>query len=159
MLKHQFVVVALAFATLAFSEVEVRASVLPTIDVPRPLEITPVRGGHGGGHFGRGHFGGGFRHFGGFGGRHFGFAHRRAFVHPLHRRVVVRRFPRRVVVVRRFPRRVVFARHFRRGAFFVGAPIYTYGYAYGGGCAWLRHRALVTGSPYWWRRYRWCRGW
>src|SRR5215467_9412266 len=29
-------------------------------------------------------------------------------------------------------------------------------YAYGGGCAWLRHRALVTGSPYWWQRYRWC---
>ena len=27
------------------------------------------------------------------------------------------------------------------------------------GCAWLRHRALVTGSRYWWRRYRWCRGW
>jgi len=27
------------------------------------------------------------------------------------------------------------------------------------GCAWLRHRALVTGSSYWWRRYRWCRGW
>lgn len=26
-------------------------------------------------------------------------------------------------------------------------------------CAWLRHRAIVTGSRYWWRRYRWCRGW
>jgi hypothetical protein len=38
---------------------------------------------------------------------------------------------------------------------FIGAPVY----AYAGGCAWLRHRALVTGSPYWWRRYRWCRGW
>lgn len=38
---------------------------------------------------------------------------------------------------------------------FIGGPVY----AYGGGCAWLRQRALVTGSPYWWRRYRWCRGW
>lgn len=30
---------------------------------------------------------------------------------------------------------------------------------YGGRCAWLRHRAVATGSRYWWRRYRWCRGW
>jgi hypothetical protein len=29
----------------------------------------------------------------------------------------------------------------------IGAPVYTYG-VYGGGCRWLRHRALVTGSPY-----------
>jgi len=55
----------------------------------------------------------------------------------------------------RFPHRVAFVRRFPRRAFFVGAPIY----AYGGGCAWLRYRALVTGSPYWWRRYRWCLGW
>jgi len=26
-------------------------------------------------------------------------------------------------------------------------------------CAWLRRRAIITGSRYWWRRYRWCRGW
>ncbi|MCL4764786.1 MAG: hypothetical protein KJZ80_00955 [Hyphomicrobiaceae bacterium] len=26
-------------------------------------------------------------------------------------------------------------------------------------CAWLRRRAIITGSSYWWRRYRWCRGW
>ena len=25
-------------------------------------------------------------------------------------------------------------------------------------CSWLRRRALETGSPYWWRRYRACRG-
>ncbi len=43
---------------------------------------------------------------------------------------------------------------FRPGVI-VGGPVYYYG----GGCAWLRHRALVTGSPYWWRRYRICRGW
>src|SRR5262249_56273308 len=83
-----------------------------------------------------------------------GFGRRQAFVRPIHRRAFVHRFPRRVVVVRRFPHRVV-VRRFPRRAFFVGAPIY----AYGGGCAWLRHRALVTGSPYWWRRYRWCLGW
>ena len=34
-----------------------------------------------------------------------------------------------------------------------------YGYStYGGGCEWIRQRALVTGSPYWWSRYRACRG-
>jgi hypothetical protein len=37
--------------------------------------------------------------------------------------------------------------------FYVGPRHY-----YGGGCAWLRHRAAVTGSSYWWRRYRACRG-
>lgn len=26
-------------------------------------------------------------------------------------------------------------------------------------CGWLRRRALETDSPYWWRRYRACRGW
>jgi hypothetical protein len=34
-----------------------------------------------------------------------------------------------------------------------------YGYFYGGGCAWLHQRAIITGNPYWWRRYRLCRGW
>lgn len=29
----------------------------------------------------------------------------------------------------------------------------TYGYR---SCAWLRHRAIQTGSRYWWRRYREC---
>lgn len=27
-----------------------------------------------------------------------------------------------------------------------------------GSCEWLRRRAIVTGAPYWWRRYRVCRG-
>jgi hypothetical protein len=27
---------------------------------------------------------------------------------------------------------------------------------YGGDCGWLRREARVTGSPYWWRRYRAC---
>lgn len=29
--------------------------------------------------------------------------------------------------------------------------------ATGGGCGWLRQRAVRTGSPYWWRRYDLCR--
>jgi hypothetical protein len=44
-------------------------------------------------------------------------------------------------------------RHFRHGRFVVAG----YPYAYGGGCYWLKERALYTGSPYWWRRYRACR--
>jgi len=28
-----------------------------------------------------------------------------------------------------------------------------------GDCGWLRRRAIETGSDYWWRRYRLCRGW
>src|SRR5215813_435626 len=159
MLKHQLGWAPLALVILTFTAVDARAAVLQRIDLPHPNGTTMVRGGHGGfgggfgGHGGFGHFGGGFHRFGGVGVRHFGFAPRHAFVRPIHRRVFVRRFPRRVVVVRRFPRRVV-VRRFHRRVLFVGAPIY----AYSGGCAWLRHRALVTGSPYWWRRYHWCLG-
>ena len=29
-------------------------------------------------------------------------------------------------------------------------------YGYGGGCHWLKVRALETGSRYWWKRYRLC---
>jgi hypothetical protein len=141
MLKHQLVVAALAVAALLFSAIEARTATLPRIDFPHSSTPMVVRWGGGGGGFG--HFGGGgFRHFGGFGIRHFGFAPHRTFG----------RF-RRPVFVHRFPRRV-----FVRSAFFIGAPLYGY-YAYGGGCAWLRYRALITGSPYWWQRYRWCRGW
>ena len=150
MLKHQLRVAALAFAALMFSEVEASAAPLPRIDAPHSSERSSVRFGHGGGF---GHFGGGgFRHFGGFGFRHFGFAPHRAFVGHFHRAVFFHRF-HRPVFFHRFHRRV-----FVRSAFFVGAPIYA-SYAYGGGCAWLRYRALVTGSPYWWQRYRWCLGW
>lgn len=35
-------------------------------------------------------------------------------------------------------------------------PVIVAGYS---GCEWLRRRAIVTGSAYWWRRYRICRGW
>jgi hypothetical protein len=50
--------------------------------------------------------------------------------------------------------------HHRRGRFLVGYPYYSYGYYddgyYGYDCEWLYRRAIVTGSPYWWRRYRNC---
>ena len=48
-------------------------------------------------------------------------------------------------------------RHFHYGLL-LAPPVYYS--AHRGGCAWLRHRAVVTGSPYWWRRYKQCRyGW
>jgi hypothetical protein len=56
---------------------------------------------------------------------------------------------RSVVVVRRPVYRPV--RIVRR----IYSPVYIAGSS---GCEWLRRRALVTGSPYWWSRYRACRG-
>lgn len=50
-------------------------------------------------------------------------------------------------------------RFVRRGAYFA-APLAVYGgYRYygGGGCYWLRERAMATGSRYWWSRYHACR--
>jgi len=47
--------------------------------------------------------------------------------------------------------------HHRHGVrIFVGGGSGYYGYGYGGSCHWLRLRALETGSPYWWKRYRFC---
>jgi hypothetical protein len=71
-----------------------------------------------------------------------------------------RPFAPRFAVGPRYGRVAHFAprRHFRRGVF-IGAPLaygaYAYGYGYGG-CRWLRHRALETGSRYWWSRYYDC---
>jgi hypothetical protein len=51
-------------------------------------------------------------------------------------------------------------RHFRHRHF--GHRHYYYGGVYlgGGGCRWLRYKAIATGSSYWWRRYHRCRrGW
>ena len=45
-------------------------------------------------------------------------------------------------------------RHHRRFAFVGAYPDYYYD---DDGCSWLRHRALLTGSPYWWHRYHACR--
>ena len=48
-------------------------------------------------------------------------------------------------------------RHIGRG-FAIGVPLAygAYAYSYGGGCSWLRYRALETGSRYWWSRYYDC---
>ena len=52
------------------------------------------------------------------------------------------------------------AHRFRHSSF---APIYAYSYYnssyYDNDCYWLKRRAINTGSPYWWRRYRACRDW
>jgi hypothetical protein len=48
---------------------------------------------------------------------------------------------------------------YRRGRRLVwGGPVFYFydGYYYGD-CAWLRRRAVVTGSRIWWQRYRLCR--
>ena len=45
---------------------------------------------------------------------------------------------------------------FARRGVFVGVPLAYGGYYYANSCSWLRHRALVTGSRYWWSRYQDC---
>jgi hypothetical protein len=76
-----------------------------------------------------------------------------------------RGFGRRSFGRRHFGRRH-FGRHrgFRRGWYrrygyrgYYGRGIYFGGYGYGRRCGWLRRRAVITGSSYWWRRYRACR--
>jgi hypothetical protein len=42
---------------------------------------------------------------------------------------------------------------------FWGSGFWYYDGYYYGNCEWLRRRALITGSRYWWRRYRLCRYW
>jgi len=64
----------------------------------------------------------------------------------------------RVAGFRRFrKRRFRGRRHRRFRRFYYGAPYVAYGYYYSGRCAWLRRRAYITGSPYWWSRYNRCR--
>jgi len=48
-------------------------------------------------------------------------------------------------------------RHYSRGLWI--APIITYGYYASDECAWLKRRAIATGSRYWWNRYYECRDW
>jgi hypothetical protein len=44
-------------------------------------------------------------------------------------------------------------RHFRGRGFLVGVPLGYGAYYYTSGCDWLRRKALITGSGYWWDRY------
>ncbi len=47
-------------------------------------------------------------------------------------------------------------RKFRGFAFYAGPAYYAY-YDNGYSCGWLYRQAVLTGSPYWWRRYYACR--
>ena len=49
--------------------------------------------------------------------------------------------------------------HHRHRVFRNGVSVWVYGpdYTYND-CWWLRRPALITGSPYWWRRYNYCVG-
>ena len=54
----------------------------------------------------------------------------------------------------------VYPRHVRRGVIYGGIPLVGYGtyrYYRGDGCYWLKQKAMITGSHYWWRRYWACR--
>jgi len=48
-------------------------------------------------------------------------------------------------------------RHFRGRKHFHVHRFYGARISIGHSCRWLRHRAIVTGSRYWWRRYYQCR--
>jgi hypothetical protein len=62
--------------------------------------------------------------------------------------------PRGPVVVNRSHGRPHHTHHHRgRPGVFIAAPVVI------GSCAALRIKAIDTGSKYWWRRYRECRGW
>jgi hypothetical protein len=50
-------------------------------------------------------------------------------------------------------------RHGRRYGWGPGVGFYFYDGYYYGDCDWLYRRALVTGSGYWWYRYRRCIDW
>jgi hypothetical protein len=48
-------------------------------------------------------------------------------------------------------------RHDRRHGHFVNGVWVWYGAPYASNdCGWIKHRAIVTGSPYWWSRYHEC---
>jgi len=47
---------------------------------------------------------------------------------------------------------------FVRNRFFFAGGWWPYYYDYGYNCWWLRRKAVITGSPYWWRRYDLCVG-
>jgi hypothetical protein len=47
-------------------------------------------------------------------------------------------------------------RHFRGRGIAVGVPLAYGAYYYTSGCDWLRRKAYITGSGYWWDRYYAC---
>jgi len=51
-----------------------------------------------------------------------------------------------------------FHNRFVRNRFFFAGGWWPYYYDYGYNCWWLRRKAVITGSPYWWRRYNYCVG-
>ena len=64
----------------------------------------------------------------------------------------------RVAGYRRYGKRRFRGRRNRRlRRYYYGYAPYVVGAYYGGPCTWLRRRAYLTGSPYWWSRYYSCR--
>jgi hypothetical protein len=118
--------------------------------------VMPARAGGGGGFIGGGggHMGGmGGGHIGGMGGHMDGFAGR-----GVHGGFAGRGFDNGHFNDRHFINdRDFHNRRFINNRFFVAGG-WGYDYGYGRGCYWLRHQALVTGSPYWWSRYQGCVG-
>jgi len=112
------------------------------LSAPHDGAVTLVRGGGGGGPVGGFAMGGG--HMGGGWGVHHGgdFGPRFA-AHEFHHGFDHNNF-----------------RHFHNRRFFVGNAFFFGGYPYYGygNCYWLKRRAIITGSPYWWSRYEDCVG-
>ena len=131
------------FERLALALTILAVGAMTMIAMVQPVD---ARGGHGGGGGGRGGGGGGFH--GGGGGFHGGGLRVSSFA-------VARSAP----VFRSAPVAFRSAQVIHRGPIIhrrAHAPVYVA--SYGGGCNWLRHRAMETGSPYWWERYRRCVG-
>jgi hypothetical protein len=64
----------------------------------------------------------------------------------------------RVAGYRRYGKRRYRGRRYRKlRRYYYGYAPYVAGAYYGGPCTWLRRRAYLTGSPYWWSRYYSCR--
>ena len=64
----------------------------------------------------------------------------------------------RVAGYRRYGKRRYRGRRYRRlRRYYYGYAPYVVGAYYRGPCTWLRRRAYLTGSPYWWSRYYSCR--
>ncbi len=64
----------------------------------------------------------------------------------------------RVAGYRGYGKRRYRGRRYRKlRRYYYGYAPYVVGAYYGGRCTWLRRRAYLTGSPYWWSRYYSCR--